>query len=104
MNMHKPETPLEQDTSDASKKTHRKGVRAVVALLALVAIAYGSWFVGLVPGPSKDYGPAPTPKDAAAYLLENPDYGQVEFLGYVRSEDDTDSSYRGQITSRLGGL
>lgn len=58
-----------------------------------------------MPGPSKDYGPAPTPEDAADHLLENPDYGQVEFLGYERSEDDTDSSYkRGQITSRLGGL
>lgn len=99
--MHKPETPLEQNTSDAPKKTHRKGVRVVVALLALVAIAYGSWLVGLVPGPHVDYGPAPTIEDARSYLLEDPDYGQVEFLGYVKSEDDTDSSYKG---GRLGGL
>lgn len=100
MNMHKPETPLGQEEHHKPKPIHHKApwiVAAVLTCAAVVCVAWLSVLVGLVPGPHVDYGPAPTPEDARVYLLEYPYYGQAEFLGYVRSEDDTDTYTGGRL-------
>lgn len=100
MSMLQPESPLEQDKTHKSqvhkpKKIRSNRFRIVRAVIVFIAIVCGAWLVGLVPGPYIDYGPAPAPEEVRAHLLENPRYGQVEFLGYVRSEDDTYTSYKG---------
>lgn len=100
MTMYKPESSLRQEESQKPRRVHHKAPLIVAAVLTCIAVACVAWLVrpvSLAPDSYVDYGSAPTPEDARDHLLENPNYGQAEFLGYVRSEDDTDTYTGGRL-------